>query len=77
MTITSVTAGRILGIDPGLNISGYGVLEVRDRRLHLVEAGVIRGRDKTSLSARLLELHIGLTEVIEALRPDCLAIESE
>ena len=75
MTTTAVAAVRILGIDPGLNVSGYGVLEVRDRRLHLIEAGVIRGRDRSSLSNRLAEIHAGAVEVIETLRPDCLAIE--
>lgn len=68
-------APRILGIDPGLNITGYGVLEVRHQRLHLIEAGVIRGRDKSSISNRLAEIHEGVTEVIESLHPTCLAIE--
>ena len=69
MTTTAVAAVRILGIDPGLNVSGYGVLEVRDRRLHLIEAGVIRGRDRSSLSNRLVEIHAGAVEVIEASSP--------
>ena len=42
---------RILGIDPGLNITGYGVLEVGGGRIRLVEAGVIRGKDRSSLVA--------------------------
>ena len=44
---------RILGIDPGLNITGYGVLEFSPAGVKLCEAGVIRGRSKKSLTARL------------------------
>ena len=66
---------RILGIDPGLNITGYGVLESDGARLRLVEAGVVRGRTRDSLTARLHEIHVGLTEVIAALHPDVLALE--
>ena len=66
---------RILGIDPGLNITGYGVLEVGGGRIRLVEAGVIRGQDRSSLPSRLVNLHEGMVEVIEACDPHCLAIE--
>jgi len=61
---------RILGIDPGLNVTGYGVLEVVDgNRLRLCEAGVIRGRSRGSLTKRLLEIHEGVVEVIAGLKP--------
>lgn len=66
---------RILGIDPGLNITGYGVLEAGDGRMRLCEAGVIRGRSRGSLSKRLVEIHEGLAEVIAALKPQTMAIE--
>ncbi|HTU27454.1 MAG TPA: crossover junction endodeoxyribonuclease RuvC [Pirellulales bacterium] len=66
---------RILGIDPGLNITGYGVLEVRSGRLALCEAGIIRGRSRESLTARLVEIHAGLADVIQSLRPDVCALE--
>ena len=56
---------RILGVDPGLNITGYGVLEVVGRQLQLVEAGVIRGRSR-SLESRLREIHTGVAEVLDA-----------
>ncbi|MFM2094958.1 MAG: Crossover junction endodeoxyribonuclease RuvC [Planctomycetota bacterium] len=67
-------AVRILGVDPGLNITGYGVLEVVGRSLRVVEAGVIRGRSR-SLENRLREIHLGVAEVMEAFRPHGMAIE--
>ena len=51
---------RILGVDPGLNITGYGVLEVRAGRPAICEAGVVRGKTKGSLTARLHEIHLGV-----------------
>ena len=42
---------RILGVDPGLNITGYAVVERRLGRLALVEAGMIRGRSRGDLAA--------------------------
>jgi crossover junction endodeoxyribonuclease RuvC len=66
---------RILGIDPGLNITGYGVLEVDGKRLQLCEAGVVRGKSKGSLTKRLLEIHDGVCEVIASLHPNVMALE--
>jgi len=66
---------RILGIDPGLNITGYGVLESVDGRLRLCEAGVVRGKSRGSLGKRLLEIHAGVVEVIAGLKPEVMAIE--
>jgi crossover junction endodeoxyribonuclease RuvC len=66
---------RILGIDPGLNITGYGVLEIVGKRHHLVEAGVVRGRARGALAERVHDIHTGVTDVIQALRPDVMALE--
>ena len=66
---------RILGIDPGLNITGYGVLETIDRRFRLIEAGVVRGRSRGTLIERIHDIHTGVTDVIQALRPDVMALE--
>ncbi|MHC4399676.1 MAG: crossover junction endodeoxyribonuclease RuvC [Planctomycetota bacterium] len=70
-----VPLNRILGIDPGLNVTGYGVLEATDRGLKLCEAGVIRGGSRRSLDARLAEIHRGVAEVIEAFGPSAMALE--
>ena len=65
----------ILGIDPGLNTSGYGVVEITPRGPCLVEAGVIRGGRSKSLEVRLREIHQGVAEVLEAFHPVALALE--
>lgn len=70
-----LTTTRILGIDPGLNTTGYGVIEATPRGVKLIEAGVIRGKTRGSLEARLKEIHEGVAEVIAALKPQFLAIE--
>ena len=74
------TTDRILGVDPGLNITGYGVIEVAgqtnsNRQVSLIEAGVVRSTPKTSLTARVQEIHQGIIEVIEATAPTAMAIE--
>jgi crossover junction endodeoxyribonuclease RuvC len=66
---------RILGIDPGLNITGYGVLEVGGGALTLCEAGVVRGKTRESLTARLVEVHDGVVDVIRSLQPSAMALE--
>ena len=66
---------RILGVDPGLNITGYAVVEKRQGRLALIEAGMIRGRSRGDLAARLKEIHEGITDVIASLKPEIMAIE--
>ena len=65
----------MLGVDPGLNITGYGVLEVGPAGLKLFEAGVVRGRSRKSLTDRLVEIHAGIVEVIATLQPTTMALE--
>lgn len=66
---------RILGIDPGLNVTGYGVLEVGEDGLRLCEAGIIRGKTRGSLTARLAEVHRGVSDVIAGFHPSVMALE--
>ena len=66
---------RILGVDPGLNVTGYGVLAVEDARISLVEAGIIRSDRSEDLGVRLASIHDGLEEVITSLSPDCVGLE--
>ena len=65
---------RVVGFDPGLNVTGYGVIECRGGSVKLVEAGTVKSRGET-LEARLLSIHAGVREVIDALRPTAMAIE--
>ncbi|MBC7852296.1 MAG: crossover junction endodeoxyribonuclease RuvC [Pirellulaceae bacterium] len=71
----SGTGQRVLGIDPGLNITGYAVIERAGGKLKLVEAGVVRGKSRGNLSARLKEVYEGVSDVIASLKPTALAIE--
>jgi crossover junction endodeoxyribonuclease RuvC len=66
---------RILGIDPGLNTTGYGVIDFAARQVRLVEAGVVRGKTRGSLPARLQEIHDGVADVIRTFQPAALALE--
>lgn len=65
----------ILGIDPGLNTTGYGVLRITDKGPQLEEAGVVRGKSRGSLDARLKEIFDGVTDVIASLKPEAMAVE--
>jgi crossover junction endodeoxyribonuclease RuvC len=70
------SAYRILGIDPGLNITGYGAVDIgADTQPRLVEAGTIRPNPKAELSERILQIHADLTELLGELKPDALAVE--
>ena len=75
----AISAGRIgeciLGIDPGLNITGYGVLEITAIGPIVKEAGVDRGTERGSLPGRLKEVYNGVAEVIAAFKPTSMAIE--
>jgi crossover junction endodeoxyribonuclease RuvC len=66
---------RVLGIDPGLNITGYGVLEVAAGGPKLCEAGVVRGRTRHSLTARVTEIYDGVRDVVASLKPAAMALE--
>jgi crossover junction endodeoxyribonuclease RuvC len=65
----------VLGIDPGLNTTGYGVLEFAEGQPRLIEAGVVRGKANGALADRVRRIYDGLLDVIAALKPDVLAIE--
>jgi crossover junction endodeoxyribonuclease RuvC len=69
---------RVLGIDPGLNVTGYAVLEAMRQRPRVVEAGIVRGatgRTKLELAERIRLLYDGIAEVIEQFRPGIVVVE--
>ena len=66
---------RILGVDPGLDTTGYGVIEAVGSRLVLLEAGTIRTKASCAFEERLETLHSGLVEVLAEFKPQCLAVE--
>ena len=64
-----------VGIDPGLNRTGYAVMSRCDGKLVLHEAGVVRSTSGGSLAERVAEIGSGLAEVLTEYRPQVLAIE--
>jgi crossover junction endodeoxyribonuclease RuvC len=67
---------RILGIDPGLRRTGWGVIEVLGNRLIYVACGSVASNDKSALAERLLAIHDGLTRVVDEFRPQEAAVEA-
>jgi len=66
---------RILGIDPGLRFTGYGVVDYRAMRPLLIDGGVIRLTPKTPIADRLVELETELEAIVEEHRPEVCAVE--
>jgi crossover junction endodeoxyribonuclease RuvC len=66
---------RILGIDPGLRRTGWGVIEVEGNRLVYIGCGSVEPPDDLPLSSRLLAIHEGLAAVLGDFRPLEAAVE--
>jgi len=66
---------RILGVDPGLVTTGYGVVDFLGADPCLVEAGVVRSDPSQPLEQRLLALYDGISEVIREFSPTAMALE--
>ncbi len=75
MTRDSLAETKVLGIDPGLNITGYGIVTFAAGQPTLVEAGIVRSTRSHSLEKRIRSIYEGITEVIESSSPDIVAIE--
>ena len=67
---------RILGIDPGLRRTGWGVVEIAGNRLGFLACGSVTTDDKDSLAVRLLTIYDGLMRILEEFRPDEAAVEA-
>lgn len=67
---------RIIGIDPGLRNTGWGVIDVLGNSLRFVAAGTVRSDAKCDLPARLCQLHDGLAGVLHEQMPVEAAVES-
>src|SRR5579883_1137419 len=71
-------AFRVLGLDPGLQVTGYAILEAAVAGPRVCEAGIIRstvGRTATDMAVRLANLYNGIVEVIEQFHPQVVAVE--
>ena len=67
---------RIIGIDPGLRCTGWGIIDFDGNHLHHIGNGVCKSISSKDLSARLLELYLQLKEVIRVHEPTCAAVEN-
>jgi crossover junction endodeoxyribonuclease RuvC len=65
----------IIGIDPALTITGYGVIETRNNNLTLMEAGIVSTSPKDKLPLRLNRIFQAITKLILDTKPDCLVLE--
>ncbi|MGE0743746.1 MAG: crossover junction endodeoxyribonuclease RuvC [Rhodospirillales bacterium] len=66
---------RLLGLDPGLRVTGWGVVDAEGNRLRHVADGVVRAPADGPLADRLAALFAGLEQVLDAWRPDEAAVE--
>jgi len=66
---------RLIGLDPGLRVSGWGVVEAEGNSLRYVACGVVRSDETLSLAERLVMLHEGVLDVLKLYTPDEAAIE--
>jgi crossover junction endodeoxyribonuclease RuvC len=67
---------RILGIDPGLRRTGWGVIDVDGNRLAFVGCGSVNTDDRLALAERLVTIHEGLIRIVDDFRPDEAAVEA-
>ncbi|MBQ4114647.1 crossover junction endodeoxyribonuclease RuvC [bacterium] len=66
---------KILGIDPGMAIVGYALIEVIDNNINLLTSGSIQTDKKLDDSKRLLEIYNDLSQITEHYKPDCASVE--
>ncbi len=66
---------RIIGIDPGTGILGFGVIEVINKKAVMLDAGVIKTPAHTPLDERLVEIYDSLQEIINDTKPQVMCIE--
>lgn len=66
---------KILGIDPALTVSGYGLIHAKDNKLALLEAGIISTSSKEPVTLRLDKIYRGIIKLISDTSPDILVLE--
>jgi len=66
---------RIIGIDPGLRRTGWGIVESLGNSLRFIASGTVRSDDKAALATRLCQLHDGLADILQQAMPHEAAVE--
>src|SRR5271165_5093718 len=67
---------RILGIDPGLRRTGWGMIAIAGNRLSFLACGLLATDEKAALATRLLAIHEGLSAIVRTHAPDEAAVEA-
>ena len=65
----------MLGVDPGSRITGYGLLEEKNRRISFIEAGLIKPPEKLPFAQKIHRIFQGTVELLERFGPDAMAVE--
>lgn len=66
---------KILGIDPGMAIVGYGLVEIDNDEINLITSGSIQTEKNNSDSKRLLEIYNDMSTIVDKYKPDCASVE--
>ncbi|MDD2703095.1 MAG: crossover junction endodeoxyribonuclease RuvC [Candidatus Omnitrophica bacterium] len=66
---------RILGIDPALSVTGYGIIDAGDDRVLLVKAGVIKTSPRQPLPDRLNKIYVSIIDVVSEYKPEVMVLE--
>lgn len=74
--IKLIQTQTILGIDPGTNITGYGVVEIRDQEIKLISSGIFDLRSLVNHQEKLKEIFLQLQDIVETYLPRQMAIEA-
>lgn len=73
--MTTSAKYRVLGVDPGLNVTGYGIVDFGAGAAAVVEAGTIRTDPGADMPRRIEQIHADLAELLREFKPDLVAIE--
>jgi len=66
---------RVIGIDPGTGKLGFGVIDIKNSKFQLIEAGIITTPAHTPLDDRLVDIFDNLMEIIDRTKPNFMSIE--
>ena len=66
---------RILGVDPALTVTGYGVIEAKKNKLYIVEAGVVLTNSKQAIQERLDKIHRSILSLVDDVKPQVMVLE--
>ncbi len=71
----SSSSRRIIGVDPALSVTGYGIVDAGDDRVSLVKAGVIKTSSRQPLPDRLNKIYVSIIDIMSAHKPEVMVLE--